>query len=324
MSFLNSRIFTLLLVLSLSPAQGYSQKVKEWLDENWQVTTDEQKAVYYRIVNKTSDGVKNGLVISYYAPDKPRMVGNFRDNELFGPFTFYYRNGQVEYKGNYLKSKRIGFWEEWYSDGKPRQTGTFLQLEPPAKPRYQNTYQITSFWDSTGIEHIKEGTGKWFEISKTGRLLTEGAYKDGVKEGKWLDYNEETGQVEHEEIFRAGELVQGTYVNEQGVQSTYDADSYEIMPEYPGGLAGLSKFLSRNMRYPQRARNRGVQGTVFVGFVVDATGQVKDMKVLKGIGYGCDEEALRVVSIMPPWQAGRQRGKAVSVHYSLPIRFIMM
>jgi protein TonB len=97
----------------------------------------------------------------------------------------------------------------------------------------------------------------------------------------------------------------------------------EQMPEFPGGMEGLGEYLSENLKYPAEAREKDVQGTVFLSFVVQADGAITDVAVLKGIGAGCDEEASRVLAAMPPWQPGRQSGKAVPVRYSLPIRFVM-
>jgi protein TonB len=95
------------------------------------------------------------------------------------------------------------------------------------------------------------------------------------------------------------------------------------MPEFPGGMEGLMEYLMENLRYPAEAREKNVQGTVFLSFVVQANGAITDVATLKGIGAGCDEEARRVLAAMPAWQPGRQSGKAVPVRYSLPIRFLM-
>jgi len=97
----------------------------------------------------------------------------------------------------------------------------------------------------------------------------------------------------------------------------------EEMPEFPGGQAELFRYLGKSIRYPQMAQDAGITGTVFVTFVIDKAGKVKDARVLKGIKGGCDEEALRVVAAMPSWTPGKQRGKAVSVQYNLPIRFTL-
>jgi len=95
----------------------------------------------------------------------------------------------------------------------------------------------------------------------------------------------------------------------------------EQNPEFQGGYEGLFKYLAVNLRYPEAAKTYGIQSTVFVSFVVDKTGKVSNIKILRGIGYGCDEEAIRVVSEMPKWIPGRQNGQAVPVVFQIPIKF---
>ncbi len=97
----------------------------------------------------------------------------------------------------------------------------------------------------------------------------------------------------------------------------------EQMPGFPGGDEALFKYLGKNIQYPQLAADAGITGMVYVTFVVDKDGSVKDARILKGIGGGCDEEALRVVKSMPKWQPGKQRGKSVKVQYNLPVRFTL-
>jgi protein TonB len=95
----------------------------------------------------------------------------------------------------------------------------------------------------------------------------------------------------------------------------------EEMPSFPGGDAERNKFLNTNIVYPQQATENGIQGTVYVSFVVDSKGNVTDVKVLRGIGGGCDEEAVRVVKMMPQWHPGKQNGKQVRVLFNMPIYF---
>jgi protein TonB len=95
----------------------------------------------------------------------------------------------------------------------------------------------------------------------------------------------------------------------------------EEMPSFPGGEAERNKFLAENIVYPQQATENGIQGTVYVSFVVDSKGNVTDVKILRGIGGGCDEEALRVVKMMPKWHPGKQNGKLVRVLFNMPIYF---
>ena len=95
----------------------------------------------------------------------------------------------------------------------------------------------------------------------------------------------------------------------------------EVDPEFPGGVEALYKYLADNIKYPEQAKKDGVQGRVFVRFVVEADGTVAEAEVLRGIGGGCDEEALRVVNAMPKWKPGTVDGKPVRTQYNLPITF---
>ena len=97
----------------------------------------------------------------------------------------------------------------------------------------------------------------------------------------------------------------------------------EEMPSYPGGEQEMYRFISQNIEYPRMAKESGISGRVFVTFVVEKDGSVTDVQVLRGIGGGCDEEAIRVIKSMPKWKAGKQRGKAVRVQYRMPIKFTL-
>ena len=97
----------------------------------------------------------------------------------------------------------------------------------------------------------------------------------------------------------------------------------EQQPEYPGGMAALGAFIQKNLKYPQQAIRSDMSGRVFVSFVVNTNGSLTDVQVLKGIGFGCDEEALRVIRQMPRWKPGMQSGRAVRVRYNLPVAFTL-
>ncbi len=94
------------------------------------------------------------------------------------------------------------------------------------------------------------------------------------------------------------------------------------MPEFEGGIDGLKRFLAANIVYPEQAKTIGIEGTVYISFVVDENGNVGGAKILKGIGYDCDEEALRVVNKIPKWKKpGRNANQPVRVRFNLPISF---
>ena len=95
------------------------------------------------------------------------------------------------------------------------------------------------------------------------------------------------------------------------------------MPSFPGGDKKLREYLENNLKYPSQAREAGIAGRAFVTFVVEKDGSITDVKLLRGIGGGCDEEALRVVKAMPLWIPGKQRNIPVRVQFNLPIKFTL-
>jgi protein TonB len=96
----------------------------------------------------------------------------------------------------------------------------------------------------------------------------------------------------------------------------------EHMPSFgKEGQIGFLKYVQENLRYPKLARKHNVEGKVFVQFVVDTDGKMRDIKILKGIGYGCDQEVVRLIEEAPEWEPGKQRGNPVRVRMVLPIQF---
>ncbi|MCZ6899438.1 MAG: energy transducer TonB [Bacteroidetes bacterium] len=95
----------------------------------------------------------------------------------------------------------------------------------------------------------------------------------------------------------------------------------EDQPTPIGGMSAFYKYIGKKLKYPPQARRMGIEGKVFVQFVVDKDGSITDVKAVKGIGAGCDEEAVRVIGSAPKWKPGKQRGRAVKVRMILPITF---
>ena len=95
------------------------------------------------------------------------------------------------------------------------------------------------------------------------------------------------------------------------------------MPKFPGGEKKLMSYLGNNIKYPEKAKKDGVKGRVFISFVVEKDGRIDNVELLRGIGSGCDEEAMRVIKSMPKWSPGMTNGEPVRVQYNLPIKFAL-
>lgn len=178
---------------------------------------------------------------------------------------------------------------------------------------------------------------------ENGKKSSEGMYKEGKKEGEWKFYYEETGKLQEqsnytndflngelqtyykngrkrrEENFENGISTGGTCFDESGEQIPFIP--YEVMPEFPGGMALVPEFLSKNIHYPNKARYKNIQGKVIVRFTVKKDGSLDYFYIVKGIGYGCDEEVIRVIKLMPKWTPGEREGEKVDVYYRLPVSF---
>ncbi len=110
-------------------------------------------------------------------------------------------------------------------------------------------------------------------------------------------------------------------VNDLGKDGKEVFDVTEVQPNPPGGMGGWNNYLASNLRYPTEAKNMGIEGTVIVVFLINSDGTVSNAEILRGIGAGCDEEALRVVQNSPKWTPAQQKGKVVNSRMRLPVRF---
>ena len=141
--------------------------------------------------------------------------------------------------------------------------------------------------------------------------------EDDVEVEDEIDINAE---VDQDEVIEEYEFTPPEIEEEEIVEAEI-FKVVEEMPEFPGGAAKMMEYIQKNIKYPMMARESDIQGRVFVNFVVEPNGTITNVTVMRGIGGGCDEEALRVVNSMPKWKPGKQRGKPVRVKYTLPVNF---
>ena len=140
--------------------------------------------------------------------------------------------------------------------------------------------------------------------------------EDDVEVEDEIDINAE---VDQDEVIEEYEFV--PEIEEEEIVEAEIFKVVEEMPEFPGGTAKMMEYIQKNIKYPMMARESDIQGRVFVNFVVEPDGSITNVMVMRGIGGGCDEEALRVVQSMPNWKPGKQRGSAVRCSFTVPIIF---
>jgi TonB family protein len=118
-------------------------------------------------------------------------------------------------------------------------------------------------------------------------------------------------------------FVRPTSAQEKETDSRAVFNMVEEMPKFPGEEEGLKAFIMNKVRYPKEAQEKGIQGKVFVQFIIDTDGSVTDARIAKGVDPLLDQEALRVVNSMPKWKPGKQKGMFVKVSYTLPVNFAL-
>ncbi|MFL5753409.1 MAG: TonB family protein [Bacteroidia bacterium] len=173
------------------------------------------------------------------------------------------------------------------------------------------TGSVTYNWSTTNgatSNHLNSG---YFSSPHADKKRKIRSYAPSYGSGK--------GKLEESEKKTMPDSVSGT-AGDKGAKEQ-PLLSAEIMPAYIGGETALQKFIKDNMNYPLSAKKNGIEGTVYLQFVVDKTGRIRNIKILKGVNKELNEEALRIVKLMPQWTAGMQSGKNADVQYSLPVKF---
>ena len=185
--------------------------------------------------------------------------------------------------------------------------------KPPVEPEPQTPVAVQRFLPPEIVPNDQDT-----EVLKDQEELSKNEIQIGSEDKEGI---EEPIPVDDPDIGKGTEPAQPVEVK---VDEAKEWIHVEQMPEYAGGLAALSKFLQKNLRYPNPATNAGVSGKVYVQFVIGQDGAISKVDILKGLGFGCDEEAERVIKMMPHWSAGKQSGRAVAVKFTLPISFQLL
>lgn len=247
----------------------------------------------------------------------------YQNGEPVGNHLTYYPNGVLAEKDEDYKEKKL--FMNWYPNGQMKQIRVITKWAPDTQPVPE---QVTAYWDSTGRQLVKDGNGQTVyhtneksltHTSQRTDFVEQGMYANNFKQGVWTGRYAD-GSYSYEEQYDKGVNLGGKAQTAGSAEVQYKA--FEQQAEFKGGMQALGKFLAQNLRYPPDAQRSRVQGRVIVGFVIGIDGDVEDVKVEKGLGFGTNEEAERVVKASTgQWTPGTKRGRKVPVKFRLPINF---
>ena len=199
-----------------------------------------------------------------------------------------------------------------------------------------------TFDDLASVDHLVEYSIGGIVV-KGGSTAENGASLTSVQQGAGLkrdksyqkDKSKKLESYREEQLYEPEDKIANAIPEHQKVTSQItESDNKETeqetvfaiveqMPQFIGGNIELHKYLQKNLKYPDSAKINSIQGTVYITFIVEKSGKVTNAKILRGIGGGCDNEALRVIESMPDWIPGYQRGKPIRVQFNMPIVFTL-
>ena len=271
------------------------QTIRKDFDRFGDETTKEH-SIYFSIGKKNHFGDLIDSVYSWYSQTGKLKSIEFRDRrgKAVGNFKTFYPNGRIKAVGRFEhKSFKV------YKSSADSVEQLFLE-----------------FYDSSGRYQVRNGKGM---IDGPVDMLRErGPIVRGVRDSVWTAWYP-NGKIFYQESWHEGELVDGVSYPPAGGEIYYDR---MFVPAEP--REGLSKFyeqVTAQIEYPKEAEQRGIEGKVVVGFTVGKDGAIHTPVILKSIGYGCDEEAIRVLKLSPSWKPASRRGQPVSSRTSITYIF---
>jgi len=290
--------------LVLSPQDNFT-----YLDST-STETKSKDYVYIRVVKDAKLKKGTYIVQEYYRSGSLRMEGISKTYDGYnkeGNVTYYYKNGTKKSATNYIKGRVNGKDYEWYENGNKKLEGKYIEDEK----KRTTEHKIEQFWDENGVQKVIDGNG-FFE-DKGENEYSKGAikngFKDGVWEGSFLNPN-----FTYKETYTEGKLISGTSIDKNGIKADYDV--LEKKPEVRGGIENFYRYIGKNFQIPQV---EGLKGKIYVKFIIDKEGKIVESKVIRDLGYGTGQEALRILANYNGFAPGEQRGQKLRCMYSLPI-----
>lgn len=301
-------IFILLVVVSNF---AFSQDKIIYLDSLYREVSESNYQIK-RVIKDFEKELNEHKFFEYNKDNKLLSEGTCAEKNIFkkiGTYTSYYLNGNKKQSTNYSEFMPIGLHQEWYENGNKKLEGEYLNIIS----KFTGNYKINQFWDEYNVQKVIDGNGFFYE--KNENCVTEGVLKNGYKDGEWKENHTDSYQIL--EIYSEGKFISGVNTDSDGIVVNYT--EMEQKPEPVDGITHFYKYIGSNFNYTKSAIKNNIKGRIIIQFVVDKYGNITDLKVMKGLGHGLDEEAIRVISSYKNWRPGMQRGRNVRCSYAIPI-----
>lgn len=308
-----NQLTTTLLLASIALYSQNIQPTRYNLDSlHYPTTKDDYK--YIRIVENYKDQPNLFIFTEYYRSGKLSMKAistNKEEPKFEGPRIDYYENGnkkrETEYKKNQINGKQV----EWY-ENENKKSEKIIKTDPKT---LETVTQIVQYWDKNNEQKVIDGNGFYEETN--GVASEKGEIKNSKKQGVWTGKSKITNST-FTETYENGELISGISIDNNNIEHPYQVLFKK--PEYKEGMMAFYQYIGKNYRLPSNVRsNPGERPKLVAAFNVDPDGKLVDIKIIKDLGLGTGEEAIRVLKKAPNWIPGTYRGIPAKAKYTLPI-----
>jgi TonB family protein len=305
----------LLVIFSLSVSESFSQTSQTTYYDDKGQEGSKENCFYYTVRRKPYNDVDS--IVSYFCKTDVLKSVTYVDGRgrWMGDRRMYSESGRLISKEKYDDYKQIDSAYAWYADGSLRQTKFYGTKEA-------RDSKILFYRDSLGKVLVENGYGycqcRWADGGSQNDFIEEGAVRNGLMDSLWIAYDL-NGKKLHEDKYSKGEFLSGISWDKAGKTYQYTVIEETAVPVE--GMNAFYAFVAKNILYPKEAKKKSIEGKVFVQFIVEKDGSIGEVKTIKGIGGGCDEEAEIIVRQSPKWKPGIQRGQLVRQKMVLPINF---
>ena len=267
----------------------------------------------YRIIKDFYTEKDLYQVNDYYKSGVLKMEGNSKTKDGLsreGEYTYYYENGKKEKTENYIKSRLNGNLSEWYENGSPKLKGENIDSESAI----DSDIKIYDFWNSKNEHTVAKGYG-WYE-DEGQNFIAQGNIKNGFKDGEWKGFDKDL-KYQYIDLYNEGKFISGKSKNSEDIIKEYTVLESRPMPKK--GINDFYQFIGTNFVITKEAIKNKVSGKLIIQFIIEKDGKITEPKILKSLGYGLDEEAIRIITSYENWIPAQQRGVPVRVKYSIPL-----
>ncbi|KAF2334406.1 energy transducer TonB [Flavobacterium daemonense] len=274
--------------------------------------TSAENSKYSRLVEGYFSDKERYSFKEFYKSSAVKLIGTTLNKDIIkrdGQFISYYENGKKQSVQNYSNGKKVGKEFNWYENGNIKSEIEYVTIK---KNKEEVTEaKINNFWNPEKEQTVKDGNGQMEESQD--HFYEKGEIKNGQKNGVWEGKNLKR-KYSFTESYSEGVFISGTSTDENG--NKFDYKTILEKPFPAKGIAHFYRFLGNRYQIP---KVEGLSGKVYVGFVIDEDGNPTKLRILRDIGYGTGEEAVKTIVSYGKWVPGKNRGMPVAVLYSIPI-----